>query len=120
MTLPFAKLCYAFEEKPYYYEKSRSKLPKNEPENQKDLINQKLIFDINQHLNCYNHPFDICLNPLIMSKEGWFVGLGQGEVAWCEGGGNVWIKYLDSPRPKSKAWLKLTAVAKIFPLMPPA
>ena len=35
----------------------------------------------NQHLNWYNHLFDICLNPLIISKEGWFVGLRQEEVA---------------------------------------
>ena len=27
---------------------------------------------------------DICLNLLIISKEGWFVGLGQ-EVAWGRG-----------------------------------
>ena len=46
------------------------------------LKNQKSIFDVKWHLNWYNHPFDICLNPLIMSKEGWFVRLGQEEVAW--------------------------------------
>ena len=40
----------------------------------------KIDFDINQHLNWYNYLFDICLNTLIISKEGWFVGLGQ-EVA---------------------------------------
>ena len=33
ITLLFAKLCYAFEEKPQFYEKSYSKLSKNEPEN---------------------------------------------------------------------------------------
>ena len=38
MTLPFAKLCYVFEEKVFssvtiFYEKDHSKLSKTEPEN---------------------------------------------------------------------------------------
>ena len=33
ITLLFAKLCYAFEEKPQFYEKSYPYLSKNEPEN---------------------------------------------------------------------------------------
>ena len=48
---------------------------------QRDLKNQKLIFDIKRQLNWYNHPFDICLNPLVVCKEGWCVGLGQRAVA---------------------------------------
>ena len=30
----------------------------------------------------WNHPFDIYLNLLVMSKKGWYVGLGQESVAW--------------------------------------
>ena len=48
----------------------------------KGFKKSKLIIDIKQHLNWFNHLFNICLNPLIMCKEGWCVGLGQEEVAW--------------------------------------
>ena len=48
----------------------------------KGLKNQKLMFDIKWHLNWYNHIFDIYLNPLIMCKKGWCVGLGQEEAVW--------------------------------------
>ena len=33
LQLPFAKLCYAFEEKKIFLKKSHSRLSKNEPEN---------------------------------------------------------------------------------------
>ena len=47
----------------------------------KGFKKSKLIIDIKQHLNWFNHLFNICLNPLIMCQEGWCVGLGQEEVA---------------------------------------
>ena len=35
-------------------------------------------------------PFDICLNPLIMCKEGWCVGFGhEGVVCVRMGGGGL-------------------------------
>ena len=39
-------------------------------------------FLIENELNWKNRPFDICLNLLIMCKEGWLVGLGQEGVVW--------------------------------------
>ena len=42
-----------------------------------NLKSQKLIFDRKRQLNWCNHPFDICLKPLIMCKEGWCVRVGQ-------------------------------------------
>ena len=60
---------------------------------QRDFKNQKLIFDRKRHLNWSNHPFDICLNPLIMCKEGcmWVWILHRSGLR--EGGGNC-LKYL--------------------------
>ena len=57
-----------------------------------------MIFDRKQQLI---HPFDICLNPLIMCKEGWCVGLGQKGVAllW----GNC-LKYLK--RGCNRKWVR--------------
>ena len=96
INLLFAKLCYAFEEKLFFsatiilWKKSHSKSSKNEPE-------MKLIFDI-------------CLNPLIMCKEGWCVGLGQEGVA--VGWGN-YLKYLKRGWNRKEGKRKKAIVEKI-------
>ena len=51
------------------------------------------------------------LNPLIMSKEGWFVGLGQVKVAW---GWGKCLKYLKSrwnrkDRKRNRFWKRVGA-----------
>ena len=82
ITLFFVKLSYVLEENHIFMKKViLSCLKKILKISQRYLKNKKLIFDIKQYLNWYNHPFDTCLNLLIMCKEGWCVGLGQEEVA---------------------------------------
>ena len=48
-----------------------------------------MIFDRQQQVNWYNHPFDICLNQLTMCKKSWCDGLERERGCLHKGGGTI-------------------------------